>query len=99
MGNDHKSQILEIIKILGTPTQEDLISLNKAYANQTLAFEVVPHPLEKIFPTSAPESALTLIRETLVYNPNRRPEASDILTNVYFNGIQNIQEAIDLNLI
>jgi serine/threonine protein kinase len=48
-------------------------------------------PLGEVVPT-APTAALEIIADTLIYDPNKRPSASDILTHSWFEDFQTIKD-------
>ncbi len=66
-------QIIEIVKILGTPSDEDLVKINVA-KNELKIPRFHARPLDSVFKNSTPD-ILELVRETLTYVPSDRVSA------------------------
>lgn len=56
-------QLVEIIKVLGTPTKEEIITMNPNYTEFKFP-QVKAHSLKHVFKRSAPE-AMDLVRNLL----------------------------------
>ena len=90
-GDSPSDQLVEIIKILGTPTKEDIISMNSQFQEHKFP-SIKPTPWEKIFKNrKIPEHFVDLISKLLVYNPKIRLTAEKALEHVYFDEIKNIK--------
>ena len=90
-GDNPSDQLVEIIKILGTPTKEDIISMNPQFQEHKFP-SIKPTPGEKIFKNrKIPEHFVDLISKLLVYNPKIRLTAEKALEHVYFDEIKNIK--------
>ena len=90
-GDSPSDQLVEIIKILGTPTKEDIISMNPQFQEHKFP-SIKPTPWEKIFKNrKIPEHFVDLISKLLVYNPKIRLTAEKALEHVYFDEIKNIK--------
>lgn len=90
-GDNPSDQLVEIIKILGTPTKEDIISMNPQFQEHKFP-SIKPTPWEKIFKNrKIPEHFVDLISKLLVYNPKIRLTAEKALEHVYFDEIKNIK--------
>ena len=90
-GDNPSDQLVEIIKILGTPTKEDIISMNSQFQEHKFP-SIKPTPWEKIFKNrKIPEHFVDLISKLLVYNPKIRLTAEKALEHVYFDEIKNIK--------
>ena len=89
-GESPSDQLVEIIKILGTPSKDDICSMNPQFKEQKFP-DIKPIPLEKIFRNRIiPEYFLDLIGKILVYNPTIRLTAQKALEHIYFDEIRNI---------
>ena len=90
-GDNPSDQLVEIIKILGTPTKEDIFSMNPQFQEHKFP-SIKPTPWEKIFKNrKIPEHFVDLISKLLVYNPKIRLTAEKALEHVYFDEIKNIK--------
>jgi len=78
---------VEIIKVLGTPTKEELKSMNPNY--QEFKFpQIRAHPWESMFPGSAPE-AVNLVGRLLTYIPNQRFKAIEACSHEFFDQLRD----------
>ena len=90
-GDTPSDQLVEIIKILGTPTKDDIISMNPQFKEQKFP-PIKPTPWEKVFKNrKIPEHFIDLISKLLVYNPKVRLSAEKALEHIYFDEIRNIE--------
>jgi len=86
-GSSGVDQLVEIIKILGTPTKEQVKSMNPNY--QEFKFpEIRAHPWGTIFKPSAPTEAVDLVGKMLEYVPDRRMKAIEACIHPFFNEIR-----------
>ena len=70
-GNSGVDQLVEIIKVLGTPTKDELKSMNPNY--QEFKFpQIKAHTWKSIFKPSTPEDAIQLVGKLLEYVPTKR---------------------------
>ena len=70
-GDSGVDQLVEIIKVLGTPTREMIHTMNPNYSEFKFP-SIKAHPWKKVFRQKTPEDAIDLISRLLVYNPERR---------------------------
>lgn len=81
-------QLVEIIKVLGTPTKEELKSMNPNY--QEFKFpQIRGHPWSSVFKPGTPADALDLARLMLSYVPGMRCRAIEACAHPYFNELRN----------
>jgi len=93
-GEKSVDQLVEIIKVLGTPTQEDIKAMNPDY--QQTKFPVVkPLPWRVVFATVSyenqpvPNEALDLLSKFLIFSPKRRLDSFEALVHPYFDELRN----------
>ena len=90
-GDTPSDQLVEIIKILGTPTKEDIISMNPQFQEQKFP-PIKPTPWEKVFKyRKIPQHFVDLISKLLVYDPKVRLNAEKALEHIYFDEIRNMK--------
>ncbi|MES1907129.1 MAG: Glycogen synthase kinase-3 beta [Cercozoa sp. M6MM] len=86
-GSSGVDQLVEMLKVLGAPTREDILAMNKHYTQ--FKFPVVePHPWEKVFRHKATHEAIDLISKLLVYHPVRRYTALQALSHEFFDELR-----------
>ncbi|KAI7898415.1 kinase-like domain-containing protein [Cokeromyces recurvatus] len=89
-GESGIDQLVEIIKVLGTPTKEEILTMNPEYYMEHKFPIIKPHPLSKVFFRSrAPPEALDLLSHILQYDPKLRPTASEALVHPFFDELRN----------
>lgn len=70
-------QLVEVIKVLGTPTKEELKAMNPNY--QEFKFPLLrANPLVNIFPAGTPPAAIELLNKLWLYVPTERPKAIEV---------------------
>eukprot|EP01062_Namystynia_karyoxenos_P030153 TRINITY_DN2253_c0_g1_i1.p1 TRINITY_DN2253_c0_g1~~TRINITY_DN2253_c0_g1_i1.p1 ORF type:complete len:397 (+),score=146.21 TRINITY_DN2253_c0_g1_i1:115-1191(+) len=70
-GESSVDQLVEIIKVLGTPTKEEIETMNKNYTDFNFP-NIKAHPWSKIFRSHTPPEAIDLLTKMLRYNPPTR---------------------------
>ncbi|KAH9732143.1 Shaggy-related protein kinase theta [Citrus sinensis] len=70
-GESGVDQLVEIIKILGTPTREEIKCMNPNYTEFKFP-QIKAHPWHKIFHKRMPPEALDLVSRLLQYSPSLR---------------------------
>ena len=91
-GSSPSDQLVEIIKILGTPTKEDIVSMNPEFKEHKFP-DIKPYPWEKVLKNrKIPEHFVDLISKLLVYNPKVRLTAQKALEHIYFDELRNIKK-------
>ncbi|KAH8294391.1 hypothetical protein KR054_011924 [Drosophila jambulina] len=70
-GDSGVDQIVEIVKVMGTPTPEQLRDMNPQYKQFKLP-QLKPHPWAKVFRIRTPTEAIDLVSKMLIYSPNSR---------------------------
>ncbi|KAI8991828.1 kinase-like domain-containing protein [Mycotypha africana] len=87
-GESGVDQLIEIIKVLGTPTRDQILTMNPNYENHNFPL-VKPHPLTKIFRIRTPPEAIDLMSRILQYDSILRPTASEALIHPFFDELRN----------
>ncbi len=70
-GESGIDQLVEIIKVLGTPTREQIKTMNPNYMEHKFP-QIKPHPFTKVFRPRTPADAIALISNLLEYTPTAR---------------------------
>jgi glycogen synthase kinase 3 beta len=70
-GDSGVDQLVEIIKVLGTPTLEEIQAMNQNYTEYKFP-QVKPHPWHKVFRPRTPTDAIDLVASFLRYTPESR---------------------------
>lgn len=87
-GESNIDQLVEIIKILGTPTKDQLLVMNPSYSEHRFP-QITAHPLSSIFGSATPEEAVQFLDLLLLYAPNDRLSATDALKHPYFDELKD----------
>jgi len=86
-GSSGVDQLVEIVKILGTPTKDELKSMNPNY--QEFKFpQIRSYPWSSIFKPATPMEAVDLVSKILVYVPDRRYKAIDCCAHAFFQELR-----------
>jgi glycogen synthase kinase 3 beta len=87
-GESGVDQLVEIIKVLGTPTREQIKSMNPNYTEYKFP-QIKASSWSRVFRnrTTTPES-LDLLAKMLDYTPSLRPTALESLTHEFFDEIK-----------
>ena len=67
-GESRVDQLVEIIKVLGTPRREEIEAMNPNYTEFQFP-QIKAHPWDKVFRSQTPPAALDLIAKMLAYDP------------------------------
>ncbi|KAJ6876559.1 shaggy-related protein kinase NtK-1-like [Populus alba x Populus x berolinensis] len=87
-GESGVDQLVEIIKVLGTPTREEIKCMNPNYTEYKFP-QIKAHPWHKIFHKRMPPEAVDLVSRLLQYSPNLRCTALDALTHPFFDELRD----------
>lgn len=82
-GDSGVDQLVEIIKVLGTPAKEQIVSMNQNYTNYKFP-EIKPHPWPKVFKARHVTIITILVLTRLLMIDCRAvpPEALDLISKV-----------------
>ncbi|XP_075083742.1 shaggy-related protein kinase epsilon-like isoform X1 [Nicotiana tabacum] len=86
-GESGVDQLAEIIKILGTPTREEIRRMNPNYKEFKFP-QMKAHPWHKIFNRRIPPEAVDLASRLLQYSPTLRCTALEACAHPFFNALR-----------
>lgn len=86
-GESGIDQLVEIIKVLGTPSREQIRTMNPNYMEHKFP-QIRPHPFPKIFRPHTPADAIDLITQLLQYTPQARLTAVEALCHPFFDELR-----------
>ncbi|KAH7848831.1 hypothetical protein Vadar_008696 [Vaccinium darrowii] len=86
-GESGVDQLVEIIKILGTPTREEIKCMNPNYTEFKFP-QIKAHPWHKIFHKRIPSEAVDLVSRLLQYSPNLRCTALEACAHPFFDALR-----------
>ena len=91
-GQDSTQQhLVEIMKLLGTPTDRDLQAMRATCCADDLP-RLKPYPWERMFPAHTPAEAIDLAQRLLKYDPDQRLSATQSLAQPFFDGADLLVE-------
>lgn len=86
-GESGIDQLVEIIKVLGTPTRDQIRTMNPNYMEHKFP-QIKPHPFNKVF-RKADNNAIELISRLLEYTPTERLSAVDAMVHPFFDELRD----------
>ncbi|CAO3594102.1 unnamed protein product [Absidia cylindrospora] len=87
-GESGIDQLVEIIKVLGTPTKEQLLAMNPNYTEHRFP-QINSHPFSKVFRSRTPPEAVEFIDLLLRYTPTSRLTAIDAMAHSFFDELRD----------
>ncbi|XP_031130756.1 shaggy-related protein kinase kappa-like [Ipomoea triloba] len=87
-GESGVDQLVEIIKVLGTPTREEMKCMNPNYTEFKFP-QIKPHPLHKIFQKQLPPEAFDLVYRFFQYSPHLRCTALEACLHPFFDELKD----------
>eukprot|EP01018_Ginkgo_biloba_P023713 Gb_39485 [translate_table: standard] len=87
-GESGVDQLVEIIKVLGTPTREEIKCMNPNYTEFKFP-QIKAHPWHKVFQKRLPPEAVDLVCRLLQYSPNLRCTALDACIHPFFDELRD----------
>ncbi|KAA6390944.1 MAG: putative Glycogen synthase kinase-3 beta [Streblomastix strix] len=88
-GESSVDQLIEIIKILGTPTPADLSAMHQSNTDINIP-QVKGHPWSKVFQHTTDKNAIDLVSKLLIYNPQQRLTMQEALQHPLFSDLRDI---------
>lgn len=86
-GETTVDQMVEIIKVMGTPTVSDIESMNKEYSEFKFP-QIQALPWNRIFRPGCPTEAIDFVSQLLQFNPSRRMPALNALCHSFFDELR-----------
>ncbi|XAR54086.1 Non-specific serine/threonine protein kinase [Bertholletia excelsa] len=86
-GESGVDQLVEIIKILGTPTREEIKCMNPNYTEFKFP-QIKAHPWHKVFRRRLPPEAVDLVSRLLQYSPKLRCTALEACAHPFFDALR-----------
>lgn len=87
-GDSGVDQLVEIIKVMGTPAKEEIKEMNPHY-NEFRFPQITAQPLAKVFRPRTPPEALDLISKLLQYRPSTRITTEIACAHVFFDELRH----------
>jgi glycogen synthase kinase 3 beta len=87
-GDSGVDQLVEIIRVLGTPTREEIKCMNPNYTEFRFP-QIKAHPWHKIFHKRMPAEAVDLVSRLLQYSPKLRSTALEALIHPFFDELRD----------
>jgi serine/threonine protein kinase len=81
-------QLVEIIKVLGTPQREQILAMNPNYKEYRFP-QIKPLPWDKVFRSRTPKDSIDFVAKLLTYDPNLRPKPLEALADSYFDELRD----------
>lgn len=86
-GDSGVDQLVEIIKVLGTPSKDQIKEMNPNY--QEFKFpQIKAHPWPKVFRPRTPPEAIELVSLLLEYTPSKRISPLDACAHMFFDELR-----------
>jgi len=86
-GESGVDQLVEIIKVLGTPTREEIYAMNPHYTEFKFP-QIKAHPWSKVFHKHMPADAVQLVSQLLQYAPGSRLSALQVCAHAFFDELR-----------
>ncbi|XP_077229440.1 shaggy-related protein kinase eta-like [Tasmannia lanceolata] len=86
-GESAVDQLVEIIKVLGTPTREEIRCMNPNYTEFKFP-QIKAHPWHKVFHIRMPPEAIDLASRLLQYSPSLRCTALEACAHPFFDDLR-----------
>jgi len=86
-GENGADQLVEIIKVLGTPNKEQIIAMNPKYNEYKFPI-IKAYPWNKLFKGKMDSLAIDFISKVLVYDPKKRLKPMEALLHPFFDELR-----------
>jgi|Transcript_53658 glycogen synthase kinase 3 beta len=87
-GESGVDQLVEIIKVLGTPTREELMAMNPNYTEFKFP-QIKPHPWNKVFRSKTSPESIDFMSQLLKYDPKCRPSGLQAIEHKWFENVRD----------
>jgi len=88
-GRDGINQLVEVLKVLGTPTPQELRAMNPNYPEYEFVPRIAAHSWDKVFKGWAPREAHEVADHLLRYDPASRLPPLQLLAHRYFDELRS----------
>jgi len=88
VGGSGVDQIIEVIKVMGTPSKEEMLAMNPFHEDISMP-QMKSTPWSSVFKSNVSPDAISLVSKLLVYDPKKRVGAIDACTHPFFNELKN----------
>merc|ERR1719409_569293 len=92
-GESGVDQLVEIIKVLGTPTKDELMAMNPNYTEFKFP-QIKAHPWTKVFRSKTSPQAIDYVSRLLRYEPKSRPSGLQACQHAFFDELRDPQTKI-----
>lgn len=86
-GDSGVDQLVEIIKVLGTPSKEQIREMNRNYTEFKFP-QIKAHPWHKVFRARTPPEAIDLVARLLEYTPSARVGPLQACAHAFFDELR-----------
>lgn len=86
-GESGVDQLVEIIKVLGTPSREQIRRMNQNYTEFRFP-QIKSNPWSRTFRPDVPREALAFVSRLVTYCPQDRPKALEALLDPFFDELR-----------
>ena len=86
-GDSGVDQLVEIIKVLGTPTREQIKEMNPNYTEFKFP-QIKAHPWQKVFQARTSPEAIDLVSRLLEYTPSARISPLQACAHTFFDELR-----------
>lgn len=87
-GDSGVDQLVEIIKVLGTPTREQIKEMNPNYSEFRFP-QIKAHPWTKVFRPRTPPEAIQVVSRLLEYIPSARISPLEACAHAFFDELRD----------
>jgi len=87
-GESGVDQLVEIIKVLGTPVREQLMAMNPNYTEFKFP-TIKAHPWQKVFRQRTSPDCIDFVSNLLQYDPKVRPNGTEALKHEFFDELRD----------
>jgi len=87
-GDSGVDQLVEIIKVLGTPSKEQIRQMNSNYTEFKFP-QIKAHPWNKVFRPRTPPEAIDLVSRLLEYTPSSRINPMEACAHPFFSELRH----------
>ncbi|RWS07773.1 hypothetical protein B4U79_15346, partial [Dinothrombium tinctorium] len=87
-GDSGVDQLVEIIKVIGTPSKEQIREMNRNYTEFKFP-QIKPHPWPKVFRQRTPPEAISLVSQLLEYTPSARITPLQACAHTFFDELRD----------